>query len=133
MSRTERVAVALARRWVAAYTSALPPADRERRRLELESDVWEQRRDGSLATVAASTVGWQVLQRLVTGVPADLTWRFAAGGAERRASGLLAALLAAAGFQLAFLRPGVPDLDAPTAWWRRSTPARASSWSPATS
>ena len=93
MSRTERVAVALTRRWVAAYTSALPPADRERRRLELESDVWEQRRDGLLPTVAASTVGWQVLQRLVTGVPADLTWRFAAGGAERRASGLLAALL----------------------------------------
>jgi len=64
-------AASLVRGWTRLYTSRLPASVRERRRAEVESDLWEsqQNEDGCTAAVAL-----HVLARLVLGIPNDLGW-----------------------------------------------------------
>jgi hypothetical protein len=80
-----RAAMALAGRWVALSTIGLPREVSERRRSELESDVWEtmhaRSSDGSPVALM------EVVDRLVRGVPADIAWWFDAWRLGRRADG----------------------------------------------
>ena len=57
--------------WVGLYTGALPAETGERRRLELESDMWEQLHDP-----AETRPGLALMGRWVRGVPSDLWWRY---------------------------------------------------------
>jgi hypothetical protein len=61
----------LVRAWVGLYTGALPAESGERRRLELESDMWEQLHDP-----AETRPGRALMGRWVRGVPSDLWWRY---------------------------------------------------------
>src|SRR5262245_54070526 len=62
----------LVREWTRLYTSRLPPAVRERRRAEIESDLWEFERE--LIRDKAATAPVHVLVRLARGIPDDLGW-----------------------------------------------------------
>ena len=64
-----RLAVAAVRGWTRAYTLGLPPSIRERRRAEVESDLWECHAD------AAAVLPLQILGRLLLGIVDDLWWR----------------------------------------------------------
>ncbi len=71
MTGIETVLVRLVRGWVQLYTRGLAVDDRERRRLELDSDVWEHLHDpGEQATGSA------VFGRCLRGIPADVRWRY---------------------------------------------------------
>ena len=69
-----------ARWWVGHYTQAVDDAVAGRRRDELESDLYDHRR------FAGSTPAqqWDVLGRVLWGIPADLSWRRAALASTRR-------------------------------------------------
>jgi len=59
-------AARLLRWWTRVYTATLPPAERERRRAEVESDLWESSRDPAGSR--------QILSRLLLGVADDVGW-----------------------------------------------------------
>jgi hypothetical protein len=59
--------MALVRWWTAAYTSGLPPAIRDGRRAEVESDLWESTHDPSGDP--------QLFPRFLLGIIDDLRWR----------------------------------------------------------
>lgn len=61
--------------WVGWYTRGLPPDDAERRRAEIASDLWEHERDASHAGLTGLAISVEVLGRVLSGVPADLSWR----------------------------------------------------------
>jgi hypothetical protein len=63
--------VALGRRWGALYTRGLPADVRDRRLLELESDVWEHLHDADERNVRRAVFG-----RFLRGIPADVWWRY---------------------------------------------------------
>jgi cytochrome b6-f complex iron-sulfur subunit len=68
------------RLWVRLYTLNLPQDVKERRRLEIESDVWEQVADvGGLRPALAFAIGL----RCLCGAPADVAWRLSAPGQHR--------------------------------------------------
>jgi hypothetical protein len=73
MSLAVIVATAAARVWTRVYTSGMPSIAMERRRAEIESDLWElcHDSDGEQRLSAASQIVW----RLVAGIADDLTWR----------------------------------------------------------
>jgi len=81
------LAVALTRSWTALYTRGLPPDLRSRRRDEIESDLWEQRRLDDFERTPAADTAVEVLLRLVLGAPADLIWRIEAGANARSGKG----------------------------------------------
>ena len=58
----------LVRVWTHLYTFALPSEIRDRRRAEIESDVWESEHDPDVPHHA-------LVLRLLRGIPADLLWR----------------------------------------------------------
>lgn len=66
-----RAAIALVRAWTFVYTSGLPRADRERRRAEVESDLWESSRDHA----ADPTLAFYIAARLLFGIVDDVRWR----------------------------------------------------------
>jgi hypothetical protein len=70
-NRAARAAIAIVRAWTWLYTWGLPRADRERRRLEIESDLWES---GSDEEVRPSLVA-PIIARLLLGIPDDVRWR----------------------------------------------------------
>jgi hypothetical protein len=76
------LALAFARAWVRIYSCGLTPAVRDRRRAEIDSDLWEQRHEGQCRCRRAFATAWSVLGRLARGAPADLAWRI-----EHRAHG----------------------------------------------
>jgi hypothetical protein len=84
MSRLANGVAWLVHRWTHAYTSGLDKEDRDQRRAEIESDLWEHfeaaRGDGE----NLASTGVQVLLRMVAGVPADVRWRVHAGAVSRR-------------------------------------------------
>jgi hypothetical protein len=59
-------AARLLRWWTRVYTAGMPAAQRERRRAEVESDLWESLRD--------SVGSRQILSRLLLGVADDVGW-----------------------------------------------------------
>lgn len=85
MSRLLETSVAVTRGWCNAYTRGLAPEERETRRSEIESDLWEHQRAGRAAGQHPADVGFDILVRFIAGVPADIAWR-RTSGAVRRAS-----------------------------------------------
>ena len=67
---------AAAARWASLYTIGLPEAARERRLQQVASDIWEQEADGLAAGNAPGRVGFDIFERTVRGIPADILWRF---------------------------------------------------------
>jgi hypothetical protein len=65
------LAAALVRAWTLAYTWRLTPAVRDRRRAEIESDLWEFDNDPGRGSYPAA----HILVRLLSGIPDDLSWR----------------------------------------------------------
>ncbi|MGE0228992.1 MAG: DUF4386 family protein [Dehalococcoidia bacterium] len=73
--REDTFGAALARWWLRLYTAGLPPRLRERRELELESDLHEHQADRLTGDASETVVGLEIVGRVVRGVPADLAWR----------------------------------------------------------
>ena len=67
-----RVAIAAVRAWTTVYTSGLPSAQRDARREEIDSDLWESVDD---ATSDRRALALQIVARLIIGIPDDLGWR----------------------------------------------------------
>jgi hypothetical protein len=88
-----RLSCGVVRLWTRAYTWGLPPAARESRRDEIESDLWEWQHDGDRASGAGGAA--HVLARLMLGLHDDVRWRVArAAHPKATAAGLLAITLA---------------------------------------
>lgn len=77
------------RAWGRLYTRGLPAAQRERRLAELESDLHEHLDFARSTRQAAADTDFEVLSRLLLGVPADLAWRWAINRGARHRSLLL--------------------------------------------
>lgn len=73
-----RGAVTAVRAWTRAYTYGLPAGQREARREEIESDLWESVNDPASDR---RTLPLQIAARLVAGIPDDLGWRSEQAGA----------------------------------------------------
>ncbi len=75
----------IVRWWVRFYTSGLPQRERDARRAEIESDIWEQvefaREEGS----SLGSISVHIFGRLLFGIPMDLLWRSSCRGAEHQA------------------------------------------------
>src|SRR5690349_9383147 len=69
--RLRTIAVWLVHTWVRIYTAGADPEIRERRRAEIQSDVWESLRDAQNPAVS----GIRLISRLGRGIPADMFWR----------------------------------------------------------
>jgi hypothetical protein len=67
------VATTFVRGWTRLYTWHMPTAQREARRAEIESDLWESRQD--LASRRPFSLAFHMLLRLLFGMPDDLSWR----------------------------------------------------------
>jgi len=107
----------LVRGWVDLYTRGLPAELRDRRRDEIAGDLWSQFEEAALIGRSPRATANEILVRLLTGIPADLTWRFAhrggtpvdapatpVGAGLPRAVGLgLTTLVAGAGLALLFV------------------------------
>jgi hypothetical protein len=65
----------LSHRWVRAYTAHLDPDQRDTRRAELASDLWEHEAYAQRLGLRSLRVNAQMLRRLLAGIPADLSWR----------------------------------------------------------
>jgi cytochrome b6-f complex iron-sulfur subunit len=80
MSALFRLVSAGVRIWVRLYTLYLPDDMKESRRLEIESDIWEQTAEaGRPGPATAVTIGLRCLR----GVPADVAWRLSAPRQDR--------------------------------------------------
>jgi uncharacterized protein (TIGR03435 family) len=77
MSLWLRAAIACVRAWTRLYTSGLPPAVRNRRRAEIDSDLWEWCADQASGRRGAEVV--HLLLRSVCGMPDDVAWRVELG------------------------------------------------------
>ena len=81
-------AARLTRVWVGAYTRGIPTELGERRRAEIDSDLWEQsRHDLSHGRPSAQT-SLEITVRLLLGIPADLSWRLEHARPKRSAARL---------------------------------------------
>jgi hypothetical protein len=69
------LAVSIVRTWTRVYTWRMQPAMREARCAEVESDLWEFRRDPRRERGINPAV--QVVVRMLLGMPDDLRWRAA--------------------------------------------------------
>jgi hypothetical protein len=65
------LAVSAARVWTRLYTLGLPPELCDRRRDEIESDLWESVQAGR----TDARLAWQIWARLIGGLADDLGWR----------------------------------------------------------
>jgi TonB family protein len=72
MTRFTPLVMACVRWWTRLYTRRLPPAIRDARREEIESDLWESSHDGDMTHAELAI---QMVMRLMLGIPDDLAWR----------------------------------------------------------
>ena len=61
--------------WVARYTRSCPVGIADERRAEIESDLWEHAHDARRRDASRAAHDVDVLRRVLSGVPADLSWR----------------------------------------------------------
>jgi hypothetical protein len=80
------VATWLTRRWTAVYTSGLPEGDLWARRAEIESDVWEHVAFDRQTAEKSIDTGFEILMRMLLGIPSDLLWRHSTRAAAKRAA-----------------------------------------------
>jgi hypothetical protein len=116
-----RLAIATVRLWTRAYTWRLPPALRDARRDEIESDLWESQHDR--AAGLGGSVALAIFARLIAGIPDDLGWRIEYAGTGLRqvhvalAVGIMAVLWV--GLVVASRTPQIPPVpDAPLWSWQ---------------
>jgi hypothetical protein len=78
-----RGAIGAVRAWTKLYTSGLASGQRDARREQIDSDLWESVND---TTSDRRMLPLQIVARLVMGIPDDLGWRseHAAGAPARR-------------------------------------------------
>jgi hypothetical protein len=70
----------LVHRWARLYTTGMSLDRQERRRSQIESDVFEHRQDRIADGSAAASINLEILGRCLRGVPEDLLWRYRAEG-----------------------------------------------------
>ena len=75
MSGLLPMATDLTRWWVSVYSRGLPEDERAARRAEIDSDLWEHTHFGAEAGQRPADTGFDILTRLLLGIPADLAWR----------------------------------------------------------
>jgi hypothetical protein len=68
-------AIGTVRAWTRFYTLYMDPADRDRRRAEIDSDLWEFHEDTRRRRCAPATIATLMLMRLLLGVAHDVIWR----------------------------------------------------------
>ena len=68
-------AIAMVRGWTRFYTLHMDPEDCDRRRAEIDSDLWEFHQDARRRRCAPGTIAVLMLTRLILGVAHDLMWR----------------------------------------------------------
>jgi hypothetical protein len=61
---------------VRVYSLGLPAEVRERRLQQVESDAWEQEADSLRGGLGPVRTGFDIFERTLRGVPADILWRF---------------------------------------------------------
>ncbi len=69
-------AIALVKGWTRLYTIGMDPVSRDRRRAEVESDLWEFHEDARRHRASPEGIAIHMFIRLVAGIPCDLLWRF---------------------------------------------------------
>jgi TonB family protein len=115
MTRAAALSAACVRLWTRIYTWRLPPAVREARCREIDSDLWEAAHDPDMTQAELAI---QMFMRLTLGIADDIAWRVAQVRVARsmtlrmvRAAAILSVLLLLA----AVARPAtnMPDLPAP--------------------
>ena len=84
----------LVRIWTHLYTFALPSEIRERRRAEIESDVWESEHDPDVPHHA-------FVFRVLRGMPADVLWRLEVAPSRQHTRAAVGALAGAGVLALA--------------------------------
>lgn len=115
-----RLAATLVRVWTRVYTWGMDPVDRDSRRDEIESDLWESLHDEASSEAA---IAGRIVLRLLGGVADDLRWRVEEPSLDARARVTLAiagvGVLVAGILLFVIARPGtlppVPPPPAPTA------------------
>ena len=65
----------ICRRWVHTYTSRLPDEVAAERRDEIVSDLWEHHQESVAAGRSELCHNLEVIERVLSGIPADLSWR----------------------------------------------------------
>jgi hypothetical protein len=75
MSGLLPLATDLTRWWVLVYSRGLPEDERAARRAEIDSDLWEHTHFGAEVGQRPADTGFEILARLLLGIPADLAWR----------------------------------------------------------
>lgn len=73
----------LVRGWVDVYTRGLPAEIRDGRRDEIASDLWSQFEEAAITGRSERSTANEILVRLLAGIPADISWRFAHRGGKR--------------------------------------------------
>jgi hypothetical protein len=68
-------AIGLVREWTRFYTLQMAAPDRDRRRDEIESDLWEFHEDARRRGYPPAAIALHMLARLAAGIPDDLRWR----------------------------------------------------------
>jgi len=92
--RAAQAAASVARKWVCWYAGFVGTEAAERRRAEIDSDLWEQQADARQAGRRSLAVAGSIAWRVVGGMPDDLLWvrtqRLAMRGqrADRKASAM---------------------------------------------
>ena len=81
-------AARLTRTWVGAYTRGIPAEFRDRRREEIDSDLWEQSHHDREQGRASAQTSLEITVRLMLGMPADLSWRLEHASPKRSAARL---------------------------------------------
>lgn len=75
----------MCRRWVRWYTRSCPPHVAAERIDEIDSDLWEHTADAAVHGTGRAVLDVDVIRRVLSGVPADLSWRRETLRAHRRA------------------------------------------------
>ena len=72
---TEGMAARIGRVWVRIYTSRLPVEEAQLRRAEILSDLWDHHDDSLRSGDSHLRHNLEVIERVLSGIPADLSWR----------------------------------------------------------
>jgi len=84
MSTLRDTASGLTRAWTAAYTQGLPEEAKFGRRAEIDSDLWDQRRNAEYQGEPSLSTATEILVRWLFGIPSDITWRIEAGASSAK-------------------------------------------------
>ncbi len=105
MSLLLDVATRATLRWTRVYTAGLPAELAQARRRELESDIWEHQAFDRAAGENPADTGFEILMRMLLGVPADLLWRRSVSVQTRRAAAPITKLKGEPGVVTKLLAP----------------------------